>query len=131
MLVSGPKEDGEKPYIDFNTSLTDFEQQIRKLVPTQNVDQSANLKMVQNPGRFEFRVGWVRGKMAANKALELNSNANVMLVDPISDYAEQYKQQALDVIVVDVPNLHSLRTQIEIGKPKPPAKPVPTPDPSN
>lgn len=59
------------------------------------------------------KVVWVRGKISAQSARNLNANAAIMLVGPLTDLHDAYKLRALDVSVVSIPQLLAKKKLLE------------------
>lgn len=126
MLVGDPKDPGEQPIIDFTESAEAVKTQLRQLASPVSVSEGD-----PNPYEFEFKVAWMRGKIRAADALELDSERLVMLVDPVSDLSDAYNGRAVDVEIVDVPHLLAIKSRLEVVTGSPPGsdsvQPTPAP----
>ncbi len=109
MFVGDPRDPGEQPIIDFDGPAEAVERQLRQLIPSE-----AFVSNFDNPHDLEFKISWMRGKMRAANAIRLNSEPLVMLVDPISDLLDAYSGYAIDIEVVDVPHLSTIKRRIEM-----------------
>jgi hypothetical protein len=108
MFVGDPVEPDDRAYINFETSAAEFITQLASLI-----EAASGNEATLDPANVVFKADWVRATMPANHALALNSLNEVTLVDPISDFLDSASEQALDVIVVDVPNLRAKREVLQ------------------
>ncbi len=127
--MADPKEPDDVAYIDFETSVEEFKEQLKDLMPSASFAEDG-IAAALSPSDFNFKVDWLRASLPADIALEVNAQDSVMLVDPVTDLREQYESRVLDVFVVDVPNLHAARQQAAIEVPAQPVEANPTPDPT-
>lgn len=108
MFVGDPVEPDDRSYINFETPVAAFITQLASLMKT-----ASDGEAMPDPSKVVFKADWIRATMPANHALALNSLSEVTLVDPISDFLDSASEQALDVIVVDVPNLRAKREVLQ------------------
>jgi len=100
LFVGDPVDLDDRRIVDFDASIDQFEEELWELLPAPVLEE----KGIQ-PQNTSFRVSWLRGTLSATDALSLTKHQTVMLVDPVSDILNKYKDRAVEVRVVQVPNL--------------------------
>lgn len=113
MFVGDPREPDDRSYINFDTSLADFTTQLRTMISPPSNQVGAVSNNLSDSAKVVFKVEWIQAKIQADKALELSHMDNVLLVDPVSDFFDNYVDQAMDVVMVDLPNLHARREVLQ------------------
>jgi hypothetical protein len=111
MGIGDPAGDGEQVVVNFDQAVESVEAQVQDLIA--NV---AGEKRIRR-GELIPKVVAVRGKARAEDAVRLDSDPAVTLVDPVTDLLDAEKARALDVTVVDVPQLLVEREQIAPARP--------------
>lgn len=100
LYVGDPTEPDDRRIVDFDTPIDQFETQLWKILPAPVLEKKGI--HAQNTS---FKVSWLRGTLPATDALLLSNQQAIMLVDPVSDILDTYRDRAAEVRVVQVPNL--------------------------
>lgn len=108
MGVSDPKDPGEGAYVDFNASADALEARLRQMIPAGAFGQGT-----VGPADLQLKVEWARGKMRASDALALASSPMIALVDPTTDIVDNYRGRAVEVGMVTMPHLLSIRERLD------------------
>jgi hypothetical protein len=101
MNVADPRELGEVQRVDFTASGASVESQLKQQLSA--MPQPPNRTLV--PAGLTPKVRWVRGTLTAQNAAKLAADPAIMLVDPVTDIYDTYRTRALDVRVVDMPQV--------------------------
>ncbi|MBO9336841.1 MAG: hypothetical protein J7455_19620 [Roseiflexus sp.] len=124
LYVSDPTEPDDRRIVDFDASVDQFEEQLWQLLPAPVLEKEGI--HAQNTS---FKVSWLRGTLPATDASLLSDQQAIMLVDPVSDILDTYKDRAVEVRVVQVPNLLAAIETVEGLSRLSPQLPQPTPMP--
>lgn len=108
-MYIGEQDSRKKSSSDLNQSAGDVEAQVRALIPPTRPGGTR----VTPSEEVEAKVTWVRGKMRADKAVQLDADPAVLLVDPITDLVDPHKGRAMEVQMVDVPHLLTKKKELE------------------
>lgn len=124
LFVGDPVEPDDRQIVNFDAPVHQFETQLWSLLPASALDQQGI-----HPRNTSFKVSWLRGSLSTVDASLLKDHPAVMLVDPISDFLDQYRNRAVDVRVVQVPHLLSVVETVESLAQLRSQPPQPTPAP--
>ncbi|MCE7984211.1 MAG: hypothetical protein DYG89_23805 [Caldilinea sp. CFX5] len=113
MFVGDPREPDDQSYINFDTSLADFTTQLHTLISRPGNPAEGMPNDLPEPAKVVFKAEWMQAKIQAGTALEFSRMDAVLLVDPVSDFFDKYFDQAMDVVIVDLPNLHAKREVLQ------------------
>ncbi|MDW8148418.1 MAG: hypothetical protein RMJ48_19245 [Roseiflexaceae bacterium] len=102
LFVGDPVEPDDRRIVDFDAPVNQVEAQLWSLLPAPALEQQGI-----HPHNTSFHVSWLRGSLATADASLLKDHPAIMLVDPISDILDRYRDRAVDVRVVQAPNLLS------------------------
>ena len=64
---------------------------------------------IRTSGQTEIAVRFVRGRLRAQEAIQMQDNPRILLVDPISDIQDAFTDQAQEVRVSQMPHLYVQR----------------------
>lgn len=124
LFVGDPVEPDDRRIVDFDAPVNHVEVQLWNLLPAPAIEQQGI-----HPHNTSFHVSWLRGSLSTADASLLKDHPAIMLVDPISDILNRYRDRAVDVRVVQAPNLlaavETVESLAELRSQPPQPTPVP------
>ncbi|MEW6171601.1 MAG: hypothetical protein AB1510_00825 [Bacillota bacterium] len=106
--------------IDFCENPKVIEQKLRGLLCSIPPPPKANRTKL-NPNSITFMVQHVKAKTVATRALSLQEEPAILLVDPANDLKDPFINEALDIRVIGMPHLYIIK-RVLLGITPPPSK---------
>lgn len=103
------ERDPRKSSFDFNRPAAGVEAQVRALLPPSPPGGTR----IAPSGEVDVRVTWLRGTLRADRAVRLDAEAAIMLVDPIADLVDAHGGPAAGVEMIDMPHLLDKKKELE------------------
>jgi hypothetical protein len=107
--------EGKKSRVfDFSKNGADIEKQLKKVYYSTPPPPGQGTAR-PDPTSITYKIQHARGKIPSEKAIPLQGEPSILLVDPATDLKDAFSNKAADIYVVDMPHLYVMKRNI-LGK---------------